>query len=62
MYVSDTQICLSRGMSTPAMRATSAPAPARLSALLLLVLRIGANHHHRAFATDDLAALAARFD
>src|SRR4051794_31872588 len=31
-------------------------------ALTLFVLGIGADHHHRTLAADDLAALTARFD
>jgi hypothetical protein len=43
----------SRGMSTPAIRATF------LLPLPLLVLRDDADDHHHAGALDDLAALAA---
>src|SRR5439155_3203382 len=47
--------CLSRGISTPEMRAIGDPLP-----LLLLVLRVRADHHHVAVSADDLALLAAR--
>src|SRR5919204_4763119 len=55
MYRREISTCLSRGMSTPAMRAIG-----ELLALLLLVLRIRADHHHVTVPPDDLALLAAR--
>src|ERR1700716_4249251 len=66
MQVSETQICLSRGMSTPAIRATCTLTPIGWRkgqlALLHLVLGVSADDHHRALAADDLAALTARFN
>src|SRR5512143_2132526 len=55
MYVRATSTRFSRGMSTPAMRAIA-------SALPLLVLGVGADHHHGAVAPDDLAVVATRLD
>src|SRR5688572_17716951 len=49
-------MCLSRGMSTPEIRAM------RSLSLLLLVLRVVANDHHVAVTADDLALLTALLD
>src|SRR5262245_55143863 len=54
MYVSAISIRLLRGKSTPAIRAIPLMPP-RLSALALLVARVGADHAHGALAADDLA-------
>src|SRR5205823_15048824 len=54
----------SRGMSTPAMRATICPpCPFPVSlALLHLVLGVVTNDQHHALAADDLAPLTPRLD
>src|SRR5215213_5948445 len=54
MYVSETSSRFSRGMSTPAMRATSA--------LPLLVARVLADDLHAPVAADDLALVAHALD
>src|SRR5690606_33665771 len=54
MYVSPMTTRLSRGKSTPAILAIVR----HPLALLLLVFRVLANHHHPAVAADDLALLA----
>jgi hypothetical protein len=56
-------IALSRGRSTPAIRAICVLRFLRqLLALSLLVLGIDANHAHHAFALDDLALVAHFFN
>src|ERR671918_1837576 len=54
---------LSRGRSTPAIRAIGAtPSFGLPSTLPLLVPRVGADHDHTAVAPDDLALLADLLD
>src|SRR6266545_3680861 len=53
---------LSRGKSTPAMRAISRAPPARALALALLVARILADDPHHACAAHHLAVLAPHLD
>src|SRR5512132_32479 len=56
MYVSETSTRFSRGMSTPAIRATG------LLPLPLLVLRVGADDHHGPVAANHFAVVAAGLD
>src|SRR5207248_5203213 len=59
MYVRLTQIGLSAGMSTPAIRGMVCCLRCwLLLTLLLLVLGVGADHPQDALAADDLAVLA----
>src|SRR5262245_12481498 len=58
MYVRATSPRLSRGKSTPAMRAMSVPR----SALTLLVARVRADDPHDTLSADHLALLAPRLD
>src|SRR5690242_6768546 len=63
MTGSDASIRRSRGMSTPAMRATAALRALSWSlALLHLVLGVVADDQHHALAADDLAPLTPRLD
>src|SRR5690606_6882361 len=54
MYVSEIPTCLSRGISTPLMRA--------ISALPLLVTRVFADDHDTAVATNHLALVTDLLD
>src|ERR1700722_9275941 len=57
MYVRAISMRLSRGTSTPAIRAITRRLP-----LSLLVFRVHADHSHRPVALDDLAVLAQALD